>query len=162
MKRFSDFNAHWVEEKLFTFEGIHIGFAVDTPKGLMVPVIRNAHLLNLEDLSKKAKELAASCLSGEINPDDLTGATFTVTNLGSMGIESFTPVLNLPEVAIIGICSINPKPILNNDEVEFIPHMGLSLTFNHCALDGAPAARFLSAIRDDIYSVDSYLSSTIF
>ncbi len=162
LKRFSDFNAHWVEEKLFTFEGIHIGFAVDTPKGLMVPVIRNAHLLNLEDLSKKAKELAASCLSGEINPDDLTGATFTVTNLGSMGIESFTPVLNLPEVAIIGICSINPKPILSNNEVEFIPHMGLSLTFNHCALDGAPAARFLSAIRDDIYSVDSYLSSTIF
>ena len=162
LKEFSDFNAHWIEEKLFKFEDIHIGFAVDTPKGLMVPVIKNAHHLNLNTLSEKAKILASSCLDGSINPDDLTGATFTVTNLGSMGIESFTPVLNLPEVAILGICSINPKPVMQNEKVEFIPHMGLSLTFNHCALDGAPAARFLSALKKNIFSIDALLSSSIF
>ena len=162
LKGFSDFNAHWIEEKLFKFEDIHIGFAVDTPKGLMVPVIRNANQLNLNALSEKAKVLASSCLDGSINPDDLTGATFTVTNLGSMGIESFTPVLNLPEVAILGICSINPKPVMQNEKVEFVPHMGLSLTFNHCALDGAPAARFLSALKKNIFSVDTLLTSSIF
>ena len=115
-----------------------------------------------QQLSEKAKTLASSCLDGSINPDDLTGATFTVTNLGSMGIESFTPVLNLPEVAILGICSINPKPVMQNEKVEFVPHMGLSLTFNHCALDGAPAARFLSALKKNIFSVDTLLTSSIF
>ena len=101
-------------------------------------------------------------VDGKINPDELIGATFTVTNLGSMGIESFTPVLNLPEVAILGICSIYPKPFYKDEEVCFSPHMGLSLTFNHCAADGAPAAKFLSDIKNSISSVDAVLSDKIF
>ncbi|OQY38089.1 hypothetical protein B6228_05030 [Candidatus Atribacteria bacterium 4572_76] len=79
-------------------------------------------------------------------PDELNGGTFTVTNLGTMGIESFTPILNIPQVAILGIGSISLKPIMKEDKVQFIPHVGLSLTFDHRAVDGAPAARFLQEL----------------
>jgi pyruvate dehydrogenase E2 component (dihydrolipoamide acetyltransferase) len=91
--------------------------------------------------------LAKACTEGTIDPDALQGGTFTVTNLGAMGIESFTPVLNAPEVAILGLCAIQLKPVMKGDEIRFVPHMGLSLTFDHCAVDGAPAARFLAALR---------------
>lgn len=157
-----EFNSHWKNNSLKKYDDVHIGFAVDTPRGLMVPVLKNADKLSLPELSKEAKRLASSCVDGKINPDELIGATFTVTNLGSMGIESFTPVLNLPEVAILGICSIYPKPFYKDEEVCFSPHMGLSLTFNHCAADGAPAAKFLSDIKNSISSVDAVLSDKIF
>ena len=160
--RHKEFNSHWENDSLKKYDDVHIGFAVDTPRGLMVPVLKNADKLSLPELSKEAKRLASSCVAGKINPDELIGATFTVTNLGSMGIESFTPVLNLPEVAILGICSIYPKPFYKNEEVRFSPHMGLSLTFNHCAADGAPAAKFLSEIKNSISSVDAVLSDKIF
>lgn len=162
LARHKEFNSHWENNSLKKYDDVHIGFAVDTPRGLMVPVIKNADKLNLTELSKEAKRLASSCVDGKINPDELIGATFTVTNLGSMGIESFTPVLNLPEVAILGICSIYPKPFYKDEEVCFSPHMGLSLTFNHCAADGAPAAKFLSDIKNSISSVDAVLSDKIF
>ena len=162
LTRHKEFNSHWENNSLKKYDDVHIGFAVDTPRGLMVPVLKNADKLSLQELSKEAKRLASTCVDGKINPDELIGATFTVTNLGSMGIESFTPVLNLPEVAILGICSIYPKPFYKNDEVCFSPHMGLSLTFNHCATDGAPAAKFLSDIKNSISSVDAILSDKIF
>tara|TARA_B100002019_G_scaffold67133_1_gene57668 strand:+ start:1159 stop:2406 length:1248 start_codon:yes stop_codon:yes gene_type:complete len=162
LSRHKEFNSHWENNTLKKYDDVHIGFAVDTPRGLMVPVLKNANKLSLPELSKEAKRLASSCVDGKINPDELIGATFTVTNLGSMGIESFTPVLNLPEVAILGICSIYPKPFYKDEEVCFSPHMGLSLTFNHCATDGAPAARFLSDIKNSISSVDAILSDKIF
>ena len=162
LTRHKEFNSHWKNNSLKKYDDVHIGFAVDTPRGLMVPVLKNADKLSLPELSKEAKRLASTCVDGKINPDELIGATFTVTNLGSMGIESFTPVLNLPEVAILGICSIYPKPFYKNDEVCFSPHMGLSLTFNHCATDGAPAAKFLSDIKNSISSVDAILSDKIF
>lgn len=160
--KFPELNAHWRQNQLIKYESIHIGFAVDTPRGLMVPVIKNAHNMDLCEISQNAKNLASKCLNGTINPDDLTGATFTITNLGSLGIESFTPVLNLPEVAILGVCSIALKPILKDDEIYHIPHIGLSLTFNHCALDGAPSARFLSSLRNNLYRIDEMLSRGIF
>jgi len=162
LTRHKEFNSHWENNSLKKYDDVHIGFAVDTPRGLMVPVLKNADKLSLPELSKEAKRLASSCVDGKINPDELIGATFTVTNLGSMGIESFTPVLNLPEVAILGICSIYPKPFYKDEEVCFSPHMGLSLTFNHCATDGAPAAKFLSDIKNSISSVDAILSEKIF
>ena len=162
LTRHKEFNSHWETNSLKKYDDVHIGFAVDTPRGLMVPVLKNADKLSLPELSKEAKRLASSCVDGKINPDELIGATFTVTNLGSMGIESFTPVLNLPEVAILGICSIYPKPFYKDEEVCFSPHMGLSLTFNHCATDGAPAAKFLSDIKNSISSVDAILSEKIF
>jgi len=144
---FPELNAHWLGDRIVQFENVHLGLAVDTPRGLVVPVIRYANLKNLKQLSSEAKSLATSCIEGNINPDVLSGGTFTVSNVGSMGIEGFTPVLNTPEVGILGVCNIQLKPVMNKTEVEFVPHMGLSLTFDHCAIDGAPAARFLLSLK---------------
>jgi pyruvate dehydrogenase E2 component (dihydrolipoamide acetyltransferase) len=146
---FPDLNAWWLGDKLVQFENVHLGFAVDTPRGLMVPVIRFANTLSLEEISAEARRLGKACIAGTVDPDALKGGTFTVTNLGAAGIEMFTPVLNAPEVGILGICSVQLKPVMDKEGgVEFIPHMGLSITFNHCATDGAPAGRFLAAMRD--------------
>jgi len=146
---FPELNSYWLGDKMVQFENVHLGFAVDTPRGLMVPVIRFANKLSLDEISVEAKRLGTACIKGTIEPDSLKGGTFTVTNLGAAGIEMFTPVLNAPEVGILGICSVQPKPVMKKDGgVEFIPHMGLSITFNHCATDGAPAGRFLAAMRD--------------
>jgi pyruvate dehydrogenase E2 component (dihydrolipoamide acetyltransferase) len=120
--------------------------AVDTERGLMVPVIRSAHSLSLKDLSAKAGQLRQACTAGTITPDDLRGGTFTVTNLGPLGVELFTPVLNIPEVAILGVGNIQLKPVTVNDQLQFVPSIGLSLTVNHQAVDGAPAAAFLQAL----------------
>ena len=144
---FPEMNAHWLGDSITQFENVHLGLAVDTPRGLVVPVIRYANLMSLKHLSIEAKRLAKACIEGGIDPDLLSGATFTVSNLGAMGIEGFTPVLNAPEVGILGVCNVQLKPVMNDAEVEFIPHMGLSLTFDHCAIDGAPAARFLSSLK---------------
>ena len=146
LPEFKALNAHFLEDKILEFEHVHLGFAVDSPRGLMVPVIRNTHLLSLKEISKEAKRLSSACLEGSIQSDEITGGTFTVTNLGTMGIESFTPILNVPQVAILGVCSIYLKPIMKEDKVRFIPHLGLSLTFDHRAIDGAPAARFLQEL----------------
>jgi len=157
-------NAHKVGDTLKTFERVHLGVAVDTPRGLMVPVIRNADLLTLEQISLEAKRLAAACQNGTAKPDDLSGSTFTVTNLGSLGIESFTPVINTPEVAILGVCGIEAKPVLDDSSdpessgVAFVPHIGFSLTINHQVVDGAPAARFLKAFREAVADIDLWLA----
>lgn len=148
---FPDLNAYWLGDKMVQFENVHLGFAVDTPRGLMVPVIRFANQLSLDEISAEAKRLGTACIKGTIEPDSLKGGTFTVTNLGAAGIEMFTPVLNAPEVGILGICNVQPKPVMKKDGgVEFIPHMGLSITFNHCATDGAPAGKFLAAMREKL------------
>jgi pyruvate dehydrogenase E2 component (dihydrolipoamide acetyltransferase) len=144
--------------KIIEFGNVHLGFAVDTPRGLMVPVIRYANLMSLKQLSAEAKRLAKACIDGTVDPDALKGGTFTVTNLGAMGIESFTPVLNAPEVGILGVCAIQPKPVMKGKEVEFVPHMGLSLTFDHAAADGAPAARFLASMRTKLAAFELTLA----
>lgn len=146
LPKFKNMNAHFLKDKIFEFEHVHLGFAVDSPRGLMVPIIRNAHLLSLKEISKEARRLSTACQEETILPDELTGGTFTVTNLGTMGIESFTPILNIPQVAILGVCSVSLKPIMKEDKIQFIPHIGLSLTFDHRAVDGAPAAKFLQEL----------------
>lgn len=157
-------NAHKTGGVVRTFERVHLGLAVDTPRGLMVPVIRNADLLTLEQISAEAKNLAAACVNGSIKPDQLTGSTFSVSNLGALGVESFTPVINAPEVAILGVCGIEPKPVLDDDSdpeaagVAFVPHIGFSLTIDHTIVDGAPAARFLKAFREAVADIDLWLA----
>jgi len=146
LPKFKNMNAHFLKDKILEFEHVHLGFAVDSPRGLMVPIIHNAHLLSLEEISKEARRLSTACQEETILPDELNGGTFTITNLGIMGIESFTPILNIPQVAILGVCSISLKPVMKEDKIQFIPHMGLSLTFDHRAVDGAPAARFLQEL----------------
>ncbi len=146
-------------ETLRSFGAVHLGMAVDTPRGLMVPVIRDADLLSPASISSEARRLAAACRDGGITPDELSGGTFSVTNLGSLGIEVFTPVLNPPQIAILGVCSVEPKPVYAADgEVEHIASMGLSLTIDHRVVDGAPAARFLQALGKALGSFEVLLS----
>jgi pyruvate dehydrogenase E2 component (dihydrolipoamide acetyltransferase) len=154
LPKFKNLNAHFLKDKILEFEHVHLGFAVDSPRGLMVPIIHNAHLLSLEEISQEARRLSTACQEETILPDELNGGTFTVTNLGTMGIESFTPILNIPQVAILGICSIYLKPIMKENKVQFIPHIGLSLTFDHRAVDGAPAAKFLQELNKLIANFD--------
>ena len=155
---FPDANAHLESGVLRRFERVHLGLAVDTARGLMVPVIRNADLLSLVQISAEAKRLAAACQGGSISPDELGGSTFTVSNLGAFGIESFTPVLNVPEVAILGVCAITRGFEPGADgEPEMAQRMGLSLTVDHRVIDGAPAARILKAIADAIADIDLLL-----
>ena len=154
LPKFKNMNAHFLKDKILEFEHVHLGFAVDSPRGLMVPIIHNAHLLSLKEISKEARRLNTACQEETILPDELNGGTFTVTNLGTMGIVSFTPILNIPQVAILGICSISLKPIMKDNEIKFIPHIGLSLTFDHRAVDGAPAAKFLQELNMVIANFD--------
>ena len=150
LAEFPELNSHGMGDKIVQFENIHLGIAVDTPRGLIVPVIRYANLMDIKQLSAEARRLATACIEDTFDPDELLGGTFTVTNLGALGIESFTPVLNTPEVGILGICAIQPKAVMQDGVLAFVQHMGLSLTFDHCAVDGAPAARFLASLRQKL------------
>lgn len=134
-------NANLVEDKFRKFKHANIGLAVDTERGLLVPTLFEAEKLSLSELSAYAKSAAAKARDGKLTPDEMSGGSFTVTNLGSLGIESFTPVINPPQTAILGVCAITQR--LREDGTTY-PAMGLSLTFDHRAVDGAPAARFLS------------------
>ncbi|MDL1900824.1 2-oxo acid dehydrogenase subunit E2 [Anaerolineae bacterium CFX9] len=147
LQQHADLNATLESETIYQHRRVHLGFAVDTPRGLIVPVIRDAQTLSLKQLAERAAALAAAAQTGKIAPDDLSGGTFTVSNLGSFGIENFTPVLNPPQVAILGVGNISLKPVETaSGDVEFIPHLGLSLTVDHRAVDGAPGARFLQTL----------------
>ena len=128
------------------FEGVHLGIAVDTERGLMVPTVFDAQRLTLSELAKQAKTLAVDCQSGKANPDVLRGASFTISNIGPTGIESFTPVINPPQTAILGVCSLTKRVKEKDGAPVFYPCIPLSLTIDHRAVDGAPAAKFLSEL----------------
>ncbi len=136
-------NAHYDDEKMTYFQRVHLGVAVDTPRGLMVPTLFAADQMDLATLGKSIKSAAAACQAGTISPDLLKGGTFTVTNLGSLGIESFTPVINPPQTCILGVNTVVTKVRDVNGQAKPYASIPLSLTFDHRALDGAPAARFL-------------------
>lgn len=156
---YADLNAHFLGDTVKRFAHVHLGFAVDTPRGLMVPVLRNAHAMSLKQISMEAKRLASACIEGKINPDELSGATFTVTNLGAFGIESFTPIANAPEVGILGINTVQPKPVTDeNGETRFVPHIGFSLTIDHQLIDGALGAKFLQGMARRIENFDVTLA----
>jgi pyruvate dehydrogenase E2 component (dihydrolipoamide acetyltransferase) len=150
-----DVNVEFIDGKVHKHREVHMAFACDTPRGLMVPVVRDAHKLTAGQLSVKMKELTAQAVKGTISPDDLSGGTFTVSNLGGLGIESFTPVLNPPQVAILGVDSIQLKPVRREGRIEFIDAIGLSITFDHQVIDGAPGARFLRVVKEKIENVES-------
>jgi pyruvate dehydrogenase E2 component (dihydrolipoamide acetyltransferase) len=149
-----DLNVLFIDGKIQQGRGVHIGFACDTPRGLLVPVVHNAEALTIAALASRIKELSSQAVQGKISADDLTGGTFTVSNLGGLGIESFTPLLNPPQVAILGINAIQLKAVRREGKVEFIDSIGLSLTLDHQIVDGAPGARFLKVVRDKIENVE--------
>ena len=140
-------NAHYDDEKMTYFKHVHLGVAIDTPRGLMVPTLVAADAMSLPEISRQVKALAGDCRKGTISPDVLKGGTFTVTNLGTFGIESFTPVINPPQTCILGVCGLTTRVREKADgSVGTYQSMGLSLTLDHRAVDGAPAARFLQEL----------------
>ena len=142
-----DLNANMVgDDTLRRFKHVNLGVAVDTPRGLMVPTIFNADEKSLLEISKEVKTLAEAARSGSISPDLLAGGSFTVSNLGSMGVEVFTPVINPPQTGILGVCTITQRVKEVGGEIKVYPAMGLSLTYDHRVVDGAPAARFMKEL----------------
>lgn len=153
LKKFPQVNTHFIGDSMRWFKKVHLGLAVDTDRGLMVPAIKNADDLSLEGLSAQMQGIAAQCRKGNVNPELLApeAASFTISNLGNYGVEMFTPVINIPQTAILGVCTIIPRPKDLGDGVYgFVPMMGLSLTYDHQALDGGEATLFLKEIKEQI------------
>lgn len=147
---FKDLNAHFLDDSMLYFKNVNLGVAIDTERGLMVPTLFNANLKSLNEISSQVKVLAKECQSGKINPDLLKDGSFTVTNLGTLDVESFTPVLNAPQTGILGVNNIIQRAKEVDGEIVFYPAMGLSLTFDHRAIDGAPAGKFLQALKHNL------------
>ena len=157
LKKFPNVNSHFLGDSMRLFNKVHLGLAVDTERGLMVPAVRNADDLSIIGLSNQLKEVANACKKGAIDPELLAAesATFTVSNLGNYGVEIFTPVINLPQSAILGVNTIVPRPKDLGDGVYgFVPYIGLSLTYDHRALDGGEATRFLKQIAIEIETLE--------
>jgi pyruvate dehydrogenase E2 component (dihydrolipoamide acetyltransferase) len=149
LRGLNQFNAHFNHDKkgVIIYNAINIGIAVDKVKGLMVPVIRNSDKLNLRAINDQIKKIAGEARKGVISENDIKGSTFTLTNFGMMRTEIFTPVINPPEVAILGIGRIIKKPvIIDQDKISIRDLAYLSLSHDHRIIDGADAAKFLDQL----------------
>ena len=160
LKNHPDLNANMLDDNsIRLFKHVNLGVAVDTPRGLMVPTIFNADTMSLLEISKAVKELAAQCRDGAISPDKLSGGSFTVSNLGNMGVESFTPVINPPQTGILGVCgTIDRVRKAADGSIEIYPAMGLSLTYDHRAVDGTPAAKFQKELGSNLENFTALLA----
>ena len=147
LRRFPYMNARLVPDAIEILAHIHMGMAVDTERGLLVPVIRDADQKSLRQFGSEFRQLVERARSSRSLPDDLTGGTFTITNLGMYDVDAFTPVINLPEAAILGVGRIAPKVVPWHGEPAIRQMWTLSLVFDHRLTDGAPAARFLQYIK---------------
>lgn len=157
LKKFPKVNSHCLGDAMRIFNVVNLGCAVDTERGLMVPCVKHAEDLNIIGLSKALKKVAEDCKKGSVNPDLLSaeGASFTVSNLGGFGVEWFTPVINVPQSAILGVGTIVPRPKdLGVGVYAFVPYLGLSLTYDHRALDGGEATRFLKQVAVEIENLE--------
>ncbi|MDH5754296.1 MAG: 2-oxo acid dehydrogenase subunit E2 [Candidatus Bathyarchaeota archaeon] len=132
------------------FEDVNVGVAVATEYGLVVPIIHNADRKSLKEIDATIKELTEKARQGKLTREDLSGGTFTITNLGMYGVEFFTPIINPPEAAILGVGKIVEKPVVISGKIETKPFMTLSLSYDHRIVDGAPAAEFLRKIKEKI------------
>ena len=139
-------NASLVEDTIHVWRRVHVGLAVDSDRGLLVPVIRDVDHKGLAQLEDESRSLVERARAGYCSFEELSGGTFTLTNLGMFGIDSFTPVINLPECAILGVGRIRTQPAFADDQVVARQMMWLSLSFDHRLVDGAPAARFLQRV----------------
>ena len=148
LERFPQFNASLDGDELVLKQYYHLGFAADTPNGLLVPVIRDVDRKGIVDIARETSELAAKARDGKLGPADMSGATFTISSLGSIGGTYFTPIINAPEVAILGACKAETRPVWNG--AAFVPRLvqPLSLSYDHRVIDGANAARFTVEIKN--------------
>ena len=156
LQKFPKVNSHCLGDSMRIFNTVNLGCAVDTERGLMVPCIPHAEQLDIIALSKALKKVADDCKKGSINPDLLSAeaASFTVSNLGGFGVEWFTPVINIPQSGILGVGTIVLRPKEIGGELAFVPYLGLSLTYDHRALDGGEATRFLKQVAVEIETLD--------
>ena len=146
LERHPVLNSRWEGELLVTQALAHIGIAVDTDQGLLVPVLHHVAALSLHDVATRSRDLVERARTRRLRVDELQGGTFSITNLGSFGIDAFTPVIHYPECAILGVGRILRQPVAMGEAIGLRDILTLSLTFDHCALDGAPAARFLQTL----------------
>ena len=147
----------WIDEQLFVPGEISIGLAVDTEAGLLVPVIRDVPSLSLTELSDRSTNLIGRARAGQLKANEMQGGVFTVTNLGAFGIDAFTPIINSPEAAILGLGRIRRDPAVVDNQIVPQDQMTLSLTFDHRIVDGAPAARFLQTLSQALESPSAWL-----
>ena len=157
LQKFPKINSHCLGDAMRIFNTVNLGCAVDTERGLMVPAVLHAEELNIIGLSKELKKVADACKKGSCNPDLLAAeaASFTVSNLGGFGVEWFTPIINVPQSAILGVGTIVPRPKdLGGGVYAFVPYMGLSLTYDHRAIDGGEATRFLKQVATEIETLE--------
>ena len=150
IKKHRDLNAHLINgDTMRYFEHVNMGIATDTPKGLLVPTLFGADTMTLSEIAVKSKKLSQDAIDGKLAPELLTGGSFTISNVGTMGIESFTPVVNPPQTGILGVNTLETRVKIGKDG-ELVPYtaMALSLSYDHRALDGAPASRFLKDLKE--------------
>ena len=137
---------------------LHLGLAVDTEDGLLVPVIRSVPSLSLPQLARQSRDLIERARSGKLTLAEMQGGVFTITNLGAFGIDAFTPIINSPESAILGLGAIRREPVVLDDgQIVARDMLTLSLTFDHCLIDGAPASRFLQTVVSAITNPSAWL-----
>ena len=147
LSEYTYMNAHVVGNEIHYLAEINIGLAVDTERGLIVPVVKGVQDMLLEDVARTTRELVRRAREGRLLPDDVSGGTFTLSNLGGFDVEASTPIINLPECAILGVGRIAPRPAVFEGELCVRQTVTLSLTYDHRAIDGAPAARFLERVK---------------
>jgi pyruvate dehydrogenase E2 component (dihydrolipoamide acetyltransferase) len=150
-------NARWIGDRIETPAEVHIGIAVSTEGGLLVPVLRDVSRLTLRRLARRSRELVQKARFRQLTPEDMQGGTFTVTNLGAFGIDAFTPIINWPECAILGVGRIHKQPAVVNNQVVPRDLVTLSLTFDHRLVDGVPAAQFLQTLSRGVENPAAWL-----
>ena len=143
LQEFPEFNSSLDGDNLILKKYIHIGFAADTPNGLVVPVIKNADQKGLKEITQELADMSKRAREGKLKPQEMQGASFTISSLGGIGGTGFTPIVNAPEVAILGVCKSQIKPTWNGKEFEPRLQCPLSLSFDHRVIDGAAGMRFL-------------------
>lgn len=146
LKRYPIMNTTLVEDEILLHDSVHMGIAVALPDGLIVPVLRNTDKKGLLEIAKEARILAGKAREGNLSMDDVTGGTFTITNVGMFQVDGFTPILKPPETGILGVGRVKEKPAVYNGEIAIRSMMFLSLTFDHRVVDGAPANAFLETV----------------
>jgi pyruvate dehydrogenase E2 component (dihydrolipoamide acetyltransferase) len=153
-------NGSWVNDELKTGNQININVAIQAPTGLLVPVIHQADRLDLDQIAAERRRLIASALEGSLDAQDVSNGTFTITNLGAFGVDAFTPIITVPQIAVLGVGRLTDMVVPKGSGVAVVPTMQLSLAFDHRAVDGAPAAEFLADVAEGLQAMQARSDAT--
>ena len=160
LKEFTDVNSTTDGKTIRWNSHVHLGVAVSLEQGLVVPVIRNADELTLAELNARAKDLAVKARDGKLTPDEMTGSTFTISNMGMLNVENFTAIINTGEAAILAVSSTLPQPVVRDGKVVVRQMMKMTLSSDHRIVDGALAARFINAIKSKLEDIELWILLT--